>query len=203
MTKRGTFTFKSLPIGADASDKTDDGMKSKQRERNGNCLIAFNAVCVVPHLALGILCATACYLNSTCEPENMEVPIFRIAGNWTGPNADGYALGLTPNGSPIRFDLAAAWFHFLSAIFHTFPVLLFIDEKCCNSRRLETMYYAYMDDALCYWRCVAGSALRNVGTTHASQLARCARRQVDRVLRFGAAYGSAPRFEHRVELRPR
>ena len=58
----------------------------------------------------------------------MEVRIFRIVGNWTSANANGYDFVLKDNGMPINVAWLTASFFGISAAFHLWAVVFGIFE---------------------------------------------------------------------------
>jgi len=118
-------------------------------------LYTFNLLCFLAHVAMYYLCITACNgnrfgmkVNENCTGADMEVPIWRLTSNWTSSSADGYTIGAINNGMPVRFDWLAAWFHGLSAMFHAFVLLVGPFD------RFAYLYWAHLDDAWAWWRCV-------------------------------------------------
>ena len=86
------------------------------------------------------------------------------AQNWTGGDANGYALLPLDNGKPVRFDLATGWFFALSAIFHLYPVVFYFPKFHIFSERL---YWGQIEAAFSPWRCVDALAPTHTHThTH-------------------------------------
>ena len=115
---------------------------------------AFNLFCAIWHALFAYLIFTACggtrfgvKINPNCTGKNMEVPVVRFGLNWTSRSAGGYRQELIDNELPIRFDLAAGWFHALSLIFHLAIVVLGPFEA------FSWLYWKQLDRCFCWWRC--------------------------------------------------
>ena len=118
-----------------------------------------NVVCALAHWLMFYLCITACggttfgtQYSPNCTAEAMEVQIFRYRSNWTSSNASGYELMFLPNELPVRFDLIAAWFHGLSAIFHSFVLVVGPFD------RFAFLYWKQLDNAFAWWRWIEYAA---------------------------------------------
>lgn len=117
-----------------------------------------NFVCFLAHQGMAILCYTACNRADMCTPEGMTIKTHRIVSNWTNPGINGYSKEVVENSLPVplRYDILAGSFFQLSALFHGVWVVLGILE-IAGLQFAATIacriYYNYIDDALCYWRC--------------------------------------------------
>ena len=118
-------------------------------------LWVLNLVCFIAHQTMAILCFTACYGIQECTPEGMSIKTHRIISNWTNPGINGYSKEVVETSFSFRYDILAAAFFQLSALFHGVWVILGIIEAAGVESAANiacTYYYDYIDDALCYWR---------------------------------------------------
>jgi hypothetical protein len=84
----------------------------------------------------------------------MNASVWRLAPKWNSTAADGYTAELVDNQKPIRIDLLSAAFFGLSALAHTFAVLVGPFD------RFIWLYWRQLDLAFFWWRWCAAAAAR-------------------------------------------
>ncbi len=148
-------SWRPMTIGSGASSGWLVPRLAADGDPRARWLWAFNLLCAIGHGVLAYLIFTACngtrfgtVINANCTGQSMEVTIVRFSANWTSQSAGGYALSTRDNGLPIRFDLAAGWFHGLSLIFHLLVVII------GPLNRFAWLYWEQLDDAFAWWRWV-------------------------------------------------
>ena len=132
-----------------------------------------NFLCAIVH----IFWCYQCLSVGLPKGDKMNAEVWRLAPRWNSTSADGYTASLVSNGKPIRIDLVAGGFFGLSALFHTFVVLIGPFD------RFIWIYWRQLDLAFFWWRwCAAAHCparrlrLADSRPTFAGWSTRCRRR---------------------------
>lgn len=115
-------------------------------------LWAINLVCLVVHSVFAWLSFNSCNatrfgqrVNENCTAAGMSIPVQRLYINWTSTEANGYGVSLVDNDMPVRIDYLTGWFFLVSAIFHSFAVIVGPFD------RFAWLYWKQLDNALSWW----------------------------------------------------
>ena len=79
-----------------------------------------NLIAAVVHWYFAIIV----FSEGASKGEKLNVQIFRISPAWNNTGASGYTFTLIENGMPVRFDIITGLFFLLSALSHTFTVVV-------------------------------------------------------------------------------